>query len=274
MKLFVTDIDDTLSVGDRVSDEVVDACNRLREAGWDIAIATGRTYGSAAGHARSIGATVPAILYDGARVMTLEGEEVHSELFDPVLAEQVLRFLWALPVEVQLTGDESVACRATDLETIRFYLSTGCTPYLMEAPHIPGPVYRVAAWVEVEQRDQVEGALVRAFGGQCEICAGGPQFLDVLPLGVSKGSALERLIEVLPESPELVVAAGDHMNDFELLRRADLSAAPVNAHERLLTQADIVMPEALDHGVQALVEHLLSPNFEPIRRRGGEPLRL
>ena len=49
MKLFITDIDDTLSIGEAVADEVREACSRLRSSGWEIMVATGRTYGTARG---------------------------------------------------------------------------------------------------------------------------------------------------------------------------------------------------------------------------------
>ena len=76
MKLFVTDIDETLSVGETVSEEVRDACARLRNNDWDIMIATGRTFGTAKYHMRAAYASQPAILYDGGRIMTLLGEEI------------------------------------------------------------------------------------------------------------------------------------------------------------------------------------------------------
>ena len=43
MKLFVTDIDDTLSVGETVSEEVKEACARLKDNGWDIMKKSSRT---------------------------------------------------------------------------------------------------------------------------------------------------------------------------------------------------------------------------------------
>ena len=41
MKLFITDIDDTLSIGEAVADEVRETCSRLRSAGWEIMVVMG-----------------------------------------------------------------------------------------------------------------------------------------------------------------------------------------------------------------------------------------
>ncbi|MDR3230202.1 MAG: Cof-type HAD-IIB family hydrolase [Synergistaceae bacterium] len=271
MKLFVTDIDDTLSVGETVSVEVRRACARLRDAGWDIMIATGRTFGTSKNHMRAVGATQPAILYDGARTMTLDGREIRSSSFDPALAAEVLRSLWEAPVEIQIAGDEVVYCRESDGETVRFYREAGVpVHYVTETfifqPFTIGPVYRIGLWVRPEDLSGLEARLRASFDG-VEALAGGARFLDVLPEGVSKGSALDRFLADLPVRPEVIVAAGDHRNDLAMLLLADVAAVPRNAAESLLPLADIVIPSAAEHGVEALVDHLLSPAFVPKRKK-------
>jgi Cof subfamily protein (haloacid dehalogenase superfamily) len=261
MKLFVTDIDDTLSVGEQVSEEVKDACARLKNSGWEIMIATGRTFGTAKKHMKAASATQPAILYDGARVMSVEGKEIHSFLFDPALAAQLLDFLWTLPTEIQVAGDEIIHCRESDAETERFYRKAEIPVYYMAAPLISGPVYRIGLWLKPENFAFVESKVAAAFGEYAEVVSGGTEFLDILPQGVSKGSALECYLSRLPRRPELVVAAGDHKNDLTLLRCADVAVVPANAAEALLPLADVIMPKAAENGIHALVQHLLSPDF-------------
>jgi Cof subfamily protein (haloacid dehalogenase superfamily) len=261
MKLFVTDIDETLSVGETVSQEVQDACARLKDSGWKIMIATGRTFGTAKTHMKAASATQPAILYDGARVMSMEGKEIHSFLFDPLLAAKLLEFLWTLPAEIQIAGDEVIHCREKDVETELFYRKADMPVSCISEPFIPGPVYRIGLWLRPENFSFVESQVEAAFGDHAEVLPGGAEFLDILPKGVSKGSALEFYISSLPRRPAMIVAAGDHKNDLTMLRRADVAAIPVNAAEALLPLADIVMPKAADNGISALVRYLLSPNF-------------
>ncbi|MDR2529463.1 MAG: Cof-type HAD-IIB family hydrolase [Synergistaceae bacterium] len=273
MKLFVTDIDDTLSVGETVSAEVQDACLRLRKSGWEIMAATGRTYGAARRHMEAASVTQPAILYDGARIMSTEGEEIYSTLFDPSLAEKVLEFLWEFPAEIQVTGDEVIYCREDDVETVLFYQRVGAPVRRVARPGIFGPVYRIGLWLAPEKLFSIEEAVKAAFGDRVETASGGREFLDVLPKGVSKGSALEHFIAGLPERPELVVAAGDHNNDLTMLRLADVAVVPENAAGTLLPFADIVMPRAVRHGVRVLIDHILSPGFAP-RPKGQTPIFL
>ena len=260
MILFVTDIDETLSVGESVSGEVCAACARLREAGWDIMIATGRTFGTAKSHMKAAGATQPAILYDGCRTMSAEGEEIRSSLLDPGLASEILKYLWSLPLEIQITGDEIIHCRESDRETARFYRDAGVPVHYVAEPFTEGPVYRIGLWVPPGELPAVEARLKEAFDG-VEVTAGGAEFLGIVPRGVSKGAALERFIEGLPERPEVVLAAGDHKNDLAMLRYADIAAVPRSASGDLFSVADVVMPSASENGVSALVDYMLSPDF-------------
>ncbi|MDR2181014.1 MAG: Cof-type HAD-IIB family hydrolase [Synergistaceae bacterium] len=262
MKLFVTDIDDTLSVGERVSQEVEDACARLKNGGWEIMIATGRTFGTAKTHIAAASATQPAILYDGARLMSVEGKEIRSFLFDPSLAAKLVDFLWTLPAEIQIAGDEIVHCRESDVETARFYREAGMPVFYIETPVVPGPVYRMGLWLKPENLSFVESQVEAAFGDCAEVVSGGAEYVDILPKGVSKGSALEYYISTLPRRPEVVVAAGDHKNDMTLLRCADVAVIPANAAQVLLPLADVIMPKAAENGISALARHILSPDFQ------------
>ena len=260
MKLFITDIDDTLSVGEVVADEVQKACARLRNAGWDLMVATGRTYNTARRHMEAIGVTCPSILYNGGRIVAPGGRPLHTHLMEGDLANRILEYVWTLPLELQVSGDENIGCRETDAETRRFFAGVGPIRLLTE-PVATEPVFRICLWMEARLMPEVEWDLRRRFGGEAEICPGGPQFMDIQPLGVSKGSALDRLLAGLPDFPEVIVAAGDHCNDRELLRRADFAASPSNAHESLLREADLVIPPAAEHGLRTLIDRILAPDF-------------
>jgi Cof subfamily protein (haloacid dehalogenase superfamily) len=271
MKLFVTDIDDTLSVGETVSEKVKAACRRLKENGWEIMVATGRTFGTAKNHMKAASVTQPAILYDGARIMSVRGEEMHSSFLDAALVEKLLAVLWTWPIEIQLAGDEIVHCRESDVETALFYRNAGVPVYYVTGPHPPGPVYRIGLWIRPEKLSSVEREIKALFGGLVEVISGGAEFLDILPKGVSKGKALARFIAGLPERPEIIVAAGDHNNDLEMLRCADIAVVPSNANLRHAADniADIIMPRAAEHGIDALVKHILSPAFSSQTRKGN-----
>jgi len=261
MKLFVTDIDETLSVGEVVSDEVKGACLRLKNSGWDIMIATGRTFGTAKNHMKAASATMPAILYDGSRIMGLRGEEIRSSLLDVSIARKLLDVVWDMPVEVQIAGDEEVFCRESDEETARFYRQAGVPVHYIDAPRAAAPVYRIGLWIDPDKLPLVESEINKLFGDVVEVTSGGASFLDVLPKGISKGGTLSRFVSGLSERPKIIVAAGDSNNDLAMLQYADFAAAPRNSSPALLELADFVMPSACENGISSLVDHILSQEF-------------
>ena len=260
MNLLITDIDCTLSVGETVSNEVVSACRKLCDNGWQIMIATGRTLQSCVSHIRQISALDTAIVYDGARVMNAAtcGEIMGFELSRKDALE-ILELSWDIDLEIQITGDERIFCRASDAETRDFCEMTGLLCSAIDSPVIVGKVYRIAFWGEQNTIRSLEIVLKKRFCERFNITRGGDNFLDVLPQGISKGYALAQLISggyVSP--PKLIVAAGDHLNDFELLSFADIAAVPHDCAPEVLKLADIIMPSALNHGFSFLAELLLT----------------
>jgi hypothetical protein len=259
MKLLVTDIDETLSFGESLTPEVTSACARLREKGWAIMVATGRILATALPHIRGTGTSLPAILYDGGRMMEpYTGKTLFETAMDPSLALEIVHAGWEHPVELQIIGDERAVCRNGDTMTRSFFTDVGIpVDCSLTEPLVPHDVFRVIfhgipGCIRSLQRD-----LNRRFSGRAEIVQAGEGFLDILPLGVSKGSALRRWLQTLPQAPEIIVAAGDHHNDLEMLREADVAVVPENAAPEVFDIADVIMPSAKKDGFVYLADWLL-----------------
>lgn len=77
--------------------------------------------------------------------------------------------------------------------------------------------------------------------------AGSRTFLDIVPKGVSKGSAFRHVATTMvkPHAGETVytVAAGNGLNDVDMFKQADFSIAPSNADDALLAWATESIPE-------------------------------
>lgn len=258
-KLLVTDIDKTLSLGETVAPEVREACSRLRRGGWDIMVATGRILTTARPHIRAVGTDMPAIVYDGARVMNVA---TATPLFEtsmcPDLILNVLDATWNAPVELQVMGDEAAFCRAQDVTTRAFFFSAGVPVHdALESPLALEGIYRVIFFGQPHIVQDLRGELTARFAGRAEVLLSGDRFLDVLPAGVSKGAALVRFLKDFPERPDILVAAGDHHNDLTLLEAADVAVAPEDAAEEIVGRADIIMPPVARHGFALLADYLL-----------------
>ena len=122
-------------------------------------------------------------------------------------------------------------------------------PELSMQPAEGQDTYKVSFDVQDVSDDNHE-AYVQAITAQlaaeampAQVLFSGGQFLDILPPGVHKGTALVYTAGALAvahedSEPMLRIAAGDSMNDLELIAAADKVILPGNAHDSLRNWAE------------------------------------
>ena len=75
--------------------------------------------------------------------------------------------------------------------------------------------------------DEVEAWLNEAFGEQCVVMRGAGLYIDVQPVGVSKGRSARELKERL--NKKILICIGDAENDVSMLDAADYGFCPNDA---------------------------------------------
>ena len=85
------------------------------------------------------------------------------------------------------------------------------------------------------------GAEVRAARLPVHAVTSEPTYLEILPPGISKGTALPALLSALGLSPAEVVAVGDNWNDLEMIEAAGLGVAMGHAPAGVRARADFVI---------------------------------
>ncbi|NLG94501.1 MAG: HAD family phosphatase [Acetomicrobium flavidum] len=263
-KWIVLDLDGTVIYDDRVPRDVARSAELLKSSGWSLIVATGRILAGALRHIRSLGALWPAIVYDGARVMDPKSGAVYFERRMPAdVAREVLRLGFDFPLEVQVYGDEAVRCRPSDLLSIAYFksLDVKLEPVLLSSD-IKDDVFRILYFGKPALVAKLKGMLEGSLNDKVNITLAGDDFLDVLPLGTSKGSALAELKKLSGLNDVYVVGVGDHMNDLEMLGICDFKVAPEDAVSDILEIADLVIPPASRKGFCALADFLLSRDFK------------
>ena len=78
-------------------------------------------------------------------------------------------------------------------------------------------------------------------------------FFEVLPCGIDKGVALEKLTEYLGIDPKRTVALGDYDNDIPMFRPAGLAIAVANACRAALDAADAVTVSNEEHAIARVI---------------------
>jgi hydroxymethylpyrimidine pyrophosphatase-like HAD family hydrolase len=105
--------------------------------------------------------------------------------------------------------------------------------------------------------DELEEELKPRFAGRLFISKSLPHFLEFAHPDVTKGSGLAFVAGRTGFRPEETIACGDGENDRELLDWAGFGVAVANAHEDVLTRADLVVPPVHEEGVAVLLEAYL-----------------
>ena len=247
-RLLATDVDGTLlDAGGELNDEDRRAVEWLQARGIPVVLATGRTWEAARPIAQELGIRAPMVLYNGARVVSASGRVLHQRPLDAravKLAEELarragLRGFAYLPAQVlPLAGGE--ACADYLLPEDRALI-----PARLPAAVADGLAGRAAIKLlflgPPEACDAFEHAC-RSFSRLLRPVRSGRECVEVLAPGVSKASGLAFLLRRLRLRPSQVVAAGDGLNDVEMLRLVGHPVAVATAEPALLRQARHVVP--------------------------------
>ena len=278
VRLVAVDMDGTLlpDFSAIVSERNQRALKAAQQAGIVVAIATGRRQAFTAPLLQNVGlrADTPMITSNGAVTRSFSGERIDSERLDPAVARELCEVLRGVGLLV-------------------FTLDKNTPPDLI-VENLVAVKGRLAKWVESNRHAIVEiNPIESALGDEVEIIQGmatgtiaqmeeaqlllsqsavADQFdvvrtaypghdltiLDLLPKGVSKSSALERLAKRLGIPQQETMAIGDNWNDESMLDWAGVGVLMGNATPELLAMAPergwLVGPTNSEDGVATVLE--------------------
>ena len=260
--LLVSDFDGTLIDHQQsVSDENIGAIREFIAEGGRFVGATGRTELNVRPYVAGLPLNSPWILYNGAAIYDWQSETfVYKALLDRALTGAfVARVLARLPeinVQVYSGGPYSqINSRAQpDAHAVREAQSFANRPIEQTSPE----------WLKVLFCDD-DPALIDAVAAMLvddplaayvHPTRSGPRYFELTASGVNKGSALRRLKRLFDPPVRRVVAIGDYHNDIEMLRTADIAAAPQSALPEVKAHAQIITQDHRQSAIADLVERL------------------
>jgi Cof subfamily protein (haloacid dehalogenase superfamily) len=264
-RLLVADIDGTLvNAAREITPPVHAAVAAVRARGVRVCLATGRIWPSARRFVEALGADPPVILYNGGMIYDFARDEVWLRTPLPVRhARDVLRILRRHPaVQPHLYVDDRVYVPALT-ETTRVYQQKDG----LRAE----PVGDLADWLDaapgrepmkiliIGERPALEAVAqeVDALPYPVNHVFSETIYLEILPPGVDKGTALRALAGRLGIEREAIVAVGDNLNDLGMIEYAGLGVAMGHAPEALRARADVVAPTNDDHGLREVIERFM-----------------
>ncbi|MGM1017146.1 MAG: HAD family hydrolase [Actinomycetota bacterium] len=209
------DVDGTILLADEtLSPGVRSAVARVRDAGHEVTIATGRSWGATA-HIVEMLDISPAYVVCSNGAVTMrrldDGSYVrdHIETFDPTAALQLLNERLPDARYMVELGDGK---RLFTHEMGDWSLDEGRQVEFDELSALP--VSRVVVISPGHDEDDFHHLVADAGLNEVSYAIGWTAWLDIAPHGVDKGTAMERVRTTLGFPGERVLVAGDGRNDI------------------------------------------------------------
>lgn len=277
-RLVVADLDGTArSRRLGITPGVRAAVAAARARGVRVCVATGRMWRSAAPHVAALGADPPVILYNGVLLYDFAAGRVLEERRLPrASARAVLALARRDPaVQPHLFLDDRVHVGRRHPLTDAYVADDGLDYQVVpsfEAVLEAGDPHKLLL-IGAPERVVALQAAIRTAGVPVHAVRSEPTYLEILPPGVSKGTALRAMMAALGVAREAVIAVGDSWNDLEMIEAAGLGVAMEDAPPAVRARARHVCGTSEADGFREVLERfvLAAPGGEAGGDRGGGP---
>ena len=260
-RLIAFDVDGTLvDASMHLSARLRLAVAQAQARGAVITLATGRGVTPILPLATALGLTAPLICYQGGWVYDIQrGRTLHKSTLPVNLAHEIVA--WAQPfgwdMSVYLDGEIYLT---TLHQTPAFYDQWFGLPWhqvsnLTQAiTHDPEKILFTG---EPALCDAIHAQLSAQFGARVHVLRTHDLFVEMVPLGASKGAALAWMAQEMDIRQDEVIAVGDSENDLSMVRWAGLGIAMGNAVPAVKAAARWQAPTVADDGAAVVLEQFV-----------------
>jgi Cof subfamily protein (haloacid dehalogenase superfamily) len=225
--LVVSDIDGTLITSNHeITEDTKRAAARLAEHGISVTLASSRPPRSIRPIAASIGVSAPFAAFNGALIITAEGEVMARSLIAPETTARIKQIADDLGVGVWLYDEQDWWAGERNPFVDREEHTSGFSPRMEGySDRLAADANKLTVVGKPEFVAEAERRVLAELGDVVSASRSKPRFLDVTSHGIHKGAAVIRLAEVFNISPKQVAVIGDGPNDVDMFREAGVSIA-------------------------------------------------
>jgi hypothetical protein len=263
-RLVVCDLDGTLlNPQHRLGDYTRGVLLRLREAGVDLMLASGRHAEDLRGLAAELGGRGGLISSNGAAVHDALGDLLHHHPLDPGCLDFLLHDPAFADVHTNIYRIDDWLVERPEPYLLQYHQESGFAYRVVDFANIePKPVLKVFFFGDHERLADLEGHVHARCPGRLATTFSLPVTLEVMAAGVSKGAALGPVLDRLGLTAKEVIAFGDGMNDLELLGQVGKGVLMGNADPRLkaaLGHLEVIGNNA-DESVAGYLDRIFFPD--------------
>lgn len=267
IRLIVADLDGTLLNSAHVISPLTEqALHDAIAQGVLFTVATGKTFPSTPAIIEQFNIQIPVICGNGTTIYAPDGTLLYEDPIPLAYAVEAVEIAQARGFVPVIYVDHGLLAAAMDenveeivahhepmpdmVPDIVAAMRDGYTPHkliLMNQDH---------ARVEVFQAE-----LNRTFAGRAAVMRSGlASVVEVMPLNVTKGTALVQMLDYLDITLDETIAFGDNCNDLDMIQRARIGVAMGHAPDDVKRGADYVTGTNDEDGVgHAIHKFVLEP---------------
>lgn len=262
--LLVSDVDGTLAWGQQIPERNRQALRQFVEEGGRFTLATGRGFCALRALMKDLPVNAPVITLNGVTLVQPEtGEALDTVPLSPAAIPLTRTIMARHPETGVFVVDDSryYIARRPDFpdplveDRLRTFEADG-TYVMYPLPMIPRPWHKVIFVHPPEKLEELQQEIRELCPPEMYIVRTDVSYLELVPTGINKGTALTRVAQMLDIPLERTVAVGDQENDRELLEAAGLAAAPSGAAPCILELADFVAGPCDQGAVADVIEEL------------------
>ena len=259
IKLITVDMDGTFLNDDKeMSPEFDKVFKALKEKGVKFCAASGRQLASLKSVFDKYKDQMLFVAENGV-VMEIDGQVIVNASLTRDISDRFLARLKELDDMriLYCTSDYSYIDRTDDesMENARIYLPK--FEIVKDVAHIEELPVKISVHSKNGYYNDFK-LLVEEFSDEASICTSGFDWLDIVPKGTNKGTAIAKMQAMLGISPKETMAFGDQMNDFEMINQAYHSYAMDNAIDKIKQIARYTAPSNNEFGVVSTLKEVFA----------------
>ena len=236
---------------------------KLHNARIPFTLATGKNLPAVKPLAEDLKIKLPLILSNGCVLQTVEGRELEKHVLPIEIVHKVINICEEGGWDLAIYLDEGIHIKKMNhnLELLIDYGSPGLIE-IDEWSKIAGRLAEVHKCLVVDRSSpdevfKLEKVYETELGDKVEYCHTLPEMLEVMPKGVTKLKAVQRLAEMLGIRMEEVITFGDGDNDAEMLVGAGLGVSLENGSDLAKASANLTIASSDENGPAKFLDELL-----------------
>lgn len=262
-KLIVSDFDDTIIDDNQIIEEsTIKAIHDFEDRGGKFVLCTGRMISAIIPHAKKMGLHGEIIGYQGGVVADIDSGKFlieHALPFDKAL--KVARFLEEKGLYFQLYENDTFVIKEENAYSDLYRKFTFLPPivvnenlsdYMLKKGLSPTKILLIN---EPENIPSILDMLIENFGNELLINSSKRFIIEIVSLGINKGTAVAELAERLCIKEDETITVGDGLNDIPMLSFGGLKVAVGNANPKLKAIADVIAPTCREEPIRWIIEN-------------------